>query len=127
MLVRHFQASDLTTWRVWAVQPAGILTERRRALDRRTVPADLVPDPPLLERRRGVDRRRTRTRSRGSHVLPHQWQDGWLVFEATVTDPGNARSDVRRLAPVPADWATCPESVLAGYLEQAQMAERRTA
>jgi hypothetical protein len=125
MLVRHFIAPDRTSWRVWAVHPAGILSERRANADRRRIPVDQAIDPPLLERRRGVDRRRLRTRSRGSHVLPQQWQEGWLVFEADGS--GSGSTDVRRLAPVPQDWESCPESALARYLEHAQTAERRIA
>jgi hypothetical protein len=129
MIVRHFRTSDQASWRVWAVRPAGILTERRLHGERRMTPSDQAVDPPLLERRRGDDRRRPRSslRARGSHVLPQQWQDGWLVFESETPDIGGPASQVRRLAPIPAEWETATDETLAGYLDRALSAERRTA
>ena len=58
------------------------------------------------------------------HVLPSQWQQGWLVFE-----PDGAARPVdgpRRLAPIPADWESCAEAALAAYLGDARRVERRT-
>lgn len=129
MTVRHFRTSDHANWRVWAVRPAGFLTERRQRADRRIIPSDQAVDPPVFERRRGEDRRRPRTslRARGSHVLPQQWQDGWLVFEAAAPDIGGPAAELRRLAPIPAGWEQASDETLTRYLAQAQSAERRTA
>lgn len=129
MVVRNFHTPDHSAWRVWAVRPAGILTERRRAPDRRAQPVELAIDPPVIERRRGgPDRRRARVaeRARGAHVLPQEWQEGWLVFESDRAAPLGAPADVRRLAPIPPDWESCPEPALASYLARAHATERAT-
>jgi hypothetical protein len=100
-----------------------VLGERRQRPERRVLTDDEVTDPPVLERRRGADRRQPTSGAyrRGTRVLPMQWQDGWLVFEA------DRSPDVRRLAPIPPDWEDCKDDVLAAYLAGAHASERRTA
>ena len=125
MIVRHFTAPDRTTWRVWAVRPAVVLGDRRHADDRRVLADDdEAADPPILERRRGADRRQVGAAAghrRGTRVLPQQFHEGWLVFEA------DRSTDVRRLAPIPGDWEECPEAALGEYLARAHGSERRAA
>ena len=43
----------------------------------------------------------------------------WLTFECQES------SDLRRLAPAPADWATCDEARLRDYLAEARQVRRR--
>jgi hypothetical protein len=51
-------------------------------------------------------------------LLPAEYQGGWLCFEAADSK--------RRLAPVPADWESCPESKLDLYRAAAASVQRRT-
>jgi hypothetical protein len=53
------------------------------------------------------------------HLLPPEFQSGWLCFERG--------HDKRRLAPVPDDWEFCDEQRLETYLEAAVVAEKRLA
>ena len=74
--------------------------ERRHRTDRRRAPA---PDP-IIERRRGGDRRANAGHGPGSRTRTAALAEGWLAFQA-----GSAR---RRLTPIPADWESCPEADL---------------
>jgi hypothetical protein len=62
--------------------------------------------------------------------LPDAWQNGWLLFEPIVdpTDGGEGPRGAppeasvglrRRLAPVPAEWQSCPDAQLAALCERA--------
>ena len=117
---REFRTPDGRRWRVWLVQPKETFGERRGGADRRCVSIDDLDDPPVLERRRGPERR-IETTPRLKAVLPEPWNAGWLVFEAERQPPHDAR-EARRLAPVPKDWSVCPEARLAALLERARLA-----
>lgn len=124
MLVRHLIDRNRLRWRVWAIRPAGVLNDRRSS-DRRVRTVDEEPDPPVLERRTGHDRRMVQSfRGRGAHVLPNEWRGGWLVFEPDDDAPSVT---ARRLAPIPDDWDTCDDACMIEYLERATEAVRRSA
>jgi hypothetical protein len=123
--VREFQSPDGREWRVWAVHPNAAISERRRA-DRRVTPVESLEDPPVLERRRGPDRRAaggSRPRSRPGELLPDRWREGWLVYEELSDAPQRAR-ETRRLAPIPAHWESCSEAELAEQLARATPAQK---
>ena len=134
--MRDFRCpDDGHRWQVWAVQPAGFFgpatvvtgreaTERRRH-ERRMTPVETLDDPPVLQRRRGHERRTigadeaAPARPSPIDLLPAQWRDGWLVFER-VDDADDADTrETRRLAPIPACWDECSEAELIEYLRQA--------
>jgi hypothetical protein len=82
-----------------------------------------------LDARTGHDRRRADTRRLATGgaggapvgaVLPVGFERGWLAFER-VDDALDAPEGaaIRRLAPIPPDWETCPEPSLAEYLARA--------
>lgn len=52
----------------------------------------------------------------GGRHLPEAYRDGWLLFV------GAGRR--YRVAPVPADWLTCPISDLLRLLSRAEVADR---
>ncbi|MGZ8378192.1 MAG: hypothetical protein ACXWZS_14725 [Gemmatirosa sp.] len=112
-------ASDGGRWRVTAVRPQDVLGERRRGDDRRVTPVESLLDPPVLQRRRGDDRRvfTERRHALPGQLLPREWHDGWLLFEA-LGGPADTR-DVRRRAPIPEGWATLPDAALALELSRA--------
>jgi hypothetical protein len=60
-------------------------------------------------------------------VLPTQWQGGWLVFEPDSAMSSAPSDELRRLAPIPADWEICADSALVQYLGEARQAARRSA
>jgi hypothetical protein len=127
MSVREFHSPDGRQWRVWAVRPNAVATDRRQH-DRRVTPVDSLDDPPVLERRRLADRRATdgaRPRSRPAELLPDRWRDGWLVYEEMPTTPGAPASrETRRLAPIPPHWESCTEAELAEQLSRASVSRR---
>lgn len=114
---REFSSPDGRRWRVWEVHPRDVVGERRRAVERRVTPVEQLLDPPVLERRVQADRRTTPARPR-PQVLPQPWQDGWIVFEEQAAPPA-ARREARRLAPIPPEWTSAPETELAAYLARA--------
>jgi hypothetical protein len=105
MTQRTFTDPDGVRWMVWEVHPSLVerarLWERRRAPDRRRI---VAPDP-VVERRRGGDRRATTSRIRGGVFLPG-FESGWLVF-SRLDD--RSPHHVRRLAPIPPGWTTVSE------------------
>ena len=116
---REITAADGRRWRVTAVRPQDVLGERRHGEERRTTPIEALADPPVLQRRAGEERR---VHSELRHalpgmLLPEDWRDGWLLFEA-IGAPGDP-PDVRRRAPIPDGWATLPDDVLARELTRA--------
>ena len=122
MSVREFRAPDGRRWRVWDVRPNDEAGERRRT-DRRVTPIESLDDPPVLERRHGIDRRAagaTRPRMRPGDLLPDRWRDGWLVYEDVSSDG----HETRRLAPIPPQWESLSEAELAARLEHAVVSKR---
>jgi hypothetical protein len=90
--MRTFSDEHGTEWTVWEVRPGrGMLAhaERREGEDRRR---EHAPDP-VVERRRGGDRRLRASRTRASVATR---VEGWLAFQA-----GTVR---RRLVPIPDRW-----------------------
>jgi hypothetical protein len=165
--MRELRAPDGRSWQVWAVKPAGFLRptagaagaaagttvmaatamtvrrttggaviERRRR-ERRVTPVEMLADPPVLQRRRGRDRRTglgstaesrrpdTSARRSPADLLPAPWRGGWLVFACVAgTSPSATpeRRETRRLAPIPACWDRCSEADLVEHLQQASSA-----
>ena len=149
MSVREFRSSDGRRWRVWAVLPQGFgaaparrgapasnaQAAERRAADRRIVPVEALADPPVLQRRRGADRRATDAGGRRASLSrrpgraaaarpPARWRHGWLVFErvdtALVLPGAGARPrETRRLAPMPDGWDACTDAELGEHLRAA--------
>ena len=124
MSVREFQSPDGRQWRVWEVRPNSAISERRRT-DRRITPVESLDDPPVLERRRGPDRRTlaSKARSRPGELLPDRWRDGWLVYEEVPAAP-RAPRETRRLAPIPPRWESWTEAELAEQLAHASVSRR---
>ena len=108
---RRVRDAQGRTWRVTAVRPNDVLGERRlTADDRRVMPVEDLLDPPVLQRRKGRDRRvanEPRHATPGA-LLPPNWREGWLMFESD--------EEVRRLAPIPDDWTSMADAELAGLL-----------
>lgn len=116
---REITGPDGRRWRVSAVRPQDVLGERRRGAERRVTPVEALADPPVLQRRTGIDRRVyvERRHALPGALLPQGWSDGWLLFEA-VGRPGDV-PEVRRRAPIPADWSTLSDEALARELARA--------
>jgi hypothetical protein len=126
MSVREFQSPDGRGWRVWAVHPNSAISMERRRADRRVTPVETLDDPPVLERRRGPDRRThstARPRGRPGALLPDRWREGWLVYEE-ISDAPPARRETRRLAPIPPQWESWSEAELAAQLARATLAQK---
>lgn len=117
--VREITGSDGRRWRVTAVRPQDVLGERRRGTDRRATPVEALDDPPVLQRRRGAERRVyvEHRHAMPGLLLPEDWRDGWLLFEA-VGAPGDP-PDLRRRAPIPANWTSLPDEALGRELARA--------
>jgi hypothetical protein len=126
MSVREFRSPDGRQWRVWAVQPRGVLRERRQRGERRTTPVDMLEDPPVLERRRSPDRRAAggRARPRPADLLPDGWREGWLVYEEVSPHVPEGNGEMRRLAPIPPQWESWSEAELARQLASATVSRR---
>jgi len=89
--MRTFVDEQGTEWTAWEVRPGvgSLARPERRASDRRR---ESAPEP-VVERRRGPDRRRRPERARTT-LVPRT--EAWLAFQA-----GTVR---RRLVPIPATW-----------------------
>ena len=116
---REITGPDGRRWRVTAVRPQDVLGERRQGGERRTTPIEALADPPVLQRRAGIERR---VRAELRHalpgaLLPEDWRDGWLLFEALGAP--TAAPDVRRRAPIPTGWTSLPDEALARELARA--------
>lgn len=115
MTQRTFTDPDGVRWMVWEVHPSLVdsarLQERRRAPDRRRT---IAPDP-VVERRRGGDRRMATPRIRGGVFLPG-FESGWLVFSRLDE---RSPAHVRRLAPIPPGWTAVSERDLAELCRRA--------
>jgi hypothetical protein len=124
MQVRSFLAPDGHRWRVWLVEPRGRPGERRHAPDRRRTPVEEVLDPPVIERRRGQDRRTGDGRAPRTAPLPEPWRSGWLVFELDGAPERSDQEARRRLAPVPDCWRECADAELASLWRRAEPSSR---
>lgn len=124
MSVREFETPDGRRWRVWPVHPQLTAGDRRGRPDRRITPVENVLDPPVLERRRGRERRESAASPAftARAALPAPWSTGWLVLEMRAGGASGA-PEVRRVAPIPEGWETCAEGELVARFERAE--ERR--
>ena len=101
MALREYTDAAGVAWQVWHVVPTTraivpvIPGDRRRQAD---------GDFPVERRRRGL-------------ALTPGMEGGWLCFECAAQK--------RRLAPVPLDWETCRDEVIAWYLSRATPVSRR--
>ena len=108
---RSFTDRSGVLWNVWDVVPQW--TERRSGGDRRRPEEDPDADPPVLERRRQVQRRGET--GDGSRVrIAAGLSRGWLAFESA--------GDKRRLAPVPAGWESLSDAELEALCAKATQA-----
>jgi len=110
MPYRSFVDKGGVGWDVWEVKPQW--ADRRSGVDRRQLSADDPrADPPVLEQRRGPDRR-VGDGKRTPHVqLGATYSGGWLAFESP--------SERRRLAPIPPGWDQVDEPVLESLCDKA--------
>ena len=107
---RTFVDDTGVPWNVWEVRPQW--GERRTGTDRRTRSADDEGvDPPVLEQRRGADRRQGGASSVRRVKLANGFSGGWLIFES-----GEER---RRLSPIPNDWQSAPPEELSAFCSRA--------
>lgn len=98
MAHREFLDENGGLWQVWDVFPSGfggLNAERRSA-------SANASDP---QRRRAA-----------TFTLPVQFRGGWLAFQSQV--------ESRRLAPIPTDWASLPDSELAVLVRSAPPTRR---
>jgi len=101
MAYRTFLDRRNTYWQVWDVRPERV---ERRTVDRRQGPSDSYTGP----ERRKSDRRKLEQKR---IVLDDGLGSGWLVFEA--------KSEKRRLTPIPKDWEESTEAQLRLLCEKA--------
>lgn len=116
MAHRTFIDDEGVPWAVWEVRPQW--TDRRQGTDRRRVAADDHVDPPVLELRRGTDRRKSDGTGMRRVKLSNGFSGGWLIFESGT--------DRRRLSPIPADWERAPEDQLSDLCARAMTPRTRT-
>ncbi|MFN2565525.1 MAG: hypothetical protein ABR499_11030 [Gemmatimonadaceae bacterium] len=102
---RSFKDSNGVEWDAWDVVPQ--LAERR--VDNRRQARQAIPfgDRRQSERRVIMSRRA---------VMASGLSSGWLCFDGA---PGK-----RRLSPIPADWARCPDEQLEEYCRRASPVRR---
>ena len=97
-------------WQVWEVRPQW--ADRRTGIDRRQRSLDdETVDPPVLEHRRGVDRRKAENNGPRRVKLANGFSSGWLIFESGA--------ERRRLSPIPADWENAPPEQLSELCSRA--------
>lgn len=101
MALREYKDASGVTWQVWHVVPTTRTT------------AHVVAN----ERRKRTDADFSGDRRRKQFTLTPGMEGGWLCFESS--------GEKRRLAPVPEDWESCGDAVLAGYLASAAPVSRR--
>ena len=107
MASRTFVDAEGVTWQVWDVHPE--LAERRTAERRREAKA-----PPATSSDRRAAERRHRAEKRVS-VRPG-FENGWLAFDSPI--------GMRRLAPIPPEWTSFPDGLLAELCRQAMEGAR---
>ena len=91
---RRLQDDSGRWWDVWDTRPT--IIDRRAGRDRRTG---------------GRNRKDRRTKSEARVAVDPEFRNGWLAFQSGA--------DWRRLAPIPEDWETMPDSKLRALLTHA--------
>ena len=109
MAHRTFVDDGGVAWDVWEVRPQW--TDRRQGGDRRRLSVDEHVDPPVLDLRRGPDRRQGGTGGPRRVKLANGFSGGWLIFESGA--------ERRRLSPIPSDWESAPEDQLSDLCARA--------
>lgn len=109
--MRTFVDEQGTEWTAWEVRPGlgSLARPERRSTDRRR---ESAPDP-VVERRRGPDRRVRTGRARAA-LVPRT--EAWLAFQA-----GTVR---RRLVPIPETWETLSDTELRALCQTAKPVAR---
>ena len=116
MAHRTFVDDAGVPWDVWEVRPEW--TDRRQGGDRRRMSAHDHTDPPVLELRRGTDRRKNDGNGMRRVKLANGFSGGWLTFESGA--------DRRRLSPIPPDWETAPDELLCDLCARATAPRARS-
>ena len=103
-------------WEVWDVQPQWVNRRsdgerRQRSID------DPGVAPPVLEHRRGVERRHVERKPVPRVTMPEGLSQGWLTFESAA--------ERRRLSPIPSGWETATEAQLAALCARASTVPTR--
>jgi len=97
-------------WEVWDVRPQW--ADRRVSGERRKLSVDDErADPPVLEQRRGADRRQAGSDTHRRVKLANGFSGGWLIFESGA--------ERRRLSPIPSDWESAPTEKLSELCSRA--------
>jgi hypothetical protein len=110
MAHRSFVDRGGVPWDVWEVKPEW--ADRRSGVDRRQLTLDDPrADPPVIEQRRGPERRVGTGKRVPRLKMGEQYSAGWLAFESS--------SERRRLSPIPPGWDQLGEPVLASLCEKA--------
>jgi len=116
MAHRTFVDDAGASWEVREVRP--MWADRRVTGDRRQrTPDDLGVDPPVVEHRRGPDRRKGDSGGLRRVKLGDGYSSGWLVFESGA--------ERLRLSPIPADWETAPREELSSLCARASTPRAR--
>jgi len=103
MAHRAFTDANGVHWQVWPVVPQW--ADRRTGKTRRFRPTDDPDvDPPVLEQRRGQERRRGLPDAIPRVKLTGGLEGGWLAFESS--------RERRRLAPIPQGWESATDAEL---------------
>ena len=107
---RSFVDKTGVPWDVWEVRPQW--ADRRTNGDRRQRSVDDEGvDPPVLEQRRGRDRRQSENNGQRRVKLANGFSGGWLIFESGA--------ERRRLSPIPTDWESAPPDQLSALCSRA--------
>lgn len=110
MAHRTFVDTVGVPWQVWEVRPQW--TDRRTSGERRVHSLDDDDvDPPVLERRRNLDRRKGDGVNLRRVKLSEGFSGGWLIFES--------ERERRRLSPIPSDWENVPAEQLSALCSRA--------
>jgi hypothetical protein len=116
MAHRNFTDGRGVHWEVWDVVPQW--ADRRTGDERRQRPIEELADPPVLEQRRGHERRHgDPPRGIPRVKIAAGFGGGWLAFES----PGERR----RLSPIPPNWQSASEAELSELCASARTAPLR--
>jgi hypothetical protein len=115
MAHRSFTDTSGVQWEVWDVVPQW--ADRRSGNERRRMSVDDVADPPVLEQRRGGERRRASDAGTPRVKIGGGFVGGWLAFESAV--------EKRRLSPIPPEWDRASDAELSRWCARASAAPRR--